>query len=226
MKGKIIVIEGIDGSGKNTQSLFLYEFLLGKGYNTKVLHFPLYNETFFGHEVANYLNGSFGKLNDVHPKLSAFLYAGDRYEKRDYILSELEKGTILVLDRYVPSNMAHHSVKLPPELRKEFIDWIKQLEYSVFKLPKPDFVIFLDMPPEISQTLILKKSPRTYTDKKQDLHEENINYLSDVYKMFKELVLTENWHSINCTRDRVPRPIDDIQNEIINFVSKCLKIDI
>lgn len=222
MKGKIIVIEGIDGSGKNTQTMALYKHLLKRGLNTKVLHFPLYDETFFGREVANYLNGYFGKLDEVHPKLSALLYAGDRFEKRDYLISELEKGTVLVLDRYVPSNMAHHSVKLPWEERKEFIEWIKLLEYTTFKLPEPDLVIFLDMAPQISQSLILAKSARNYTDKKQDLHEENLLYQIEVYKMFKELAQSENWISVKCHIGEIPRPVHEITNEVRRLVDEYL----
>ena len=110
-KGKLIVFEGIDGSGKGTQTKKLFNFLKNKGIKTELFEFPFYSETFFGKEVGNYLNGEFGGLKEIHPKLSAMLYAGDRYEKRDELIKKLNQGYLIICDRYVPSNIAHQTAK-------------------------------------------------------------------------------------------------------------------
>lgn len=223
MQGKIIVLEGIDGSGKNTHAQLLNKFLLSLKINSKVLHFPLYQDTFFGKEVANYLNGEFGELNKIHPKLAAMLYAGDRFEKREYILDELKKGTVFIFDRYVPSNIAHHAAKLHPSKRECFKEWIEKLEYIVFKLPPPDKIFFLNVPPQITMPLILNKKQREYTDKKQDLHEENIDYLDEVYTVFKSLCKGNLWENIDCCfKDKI-KPVEEIQKVLCSKVVTFLK---
>ncbi|WP_160036564.1 dTMP kinase [Paenibacillus sp. An7] len=223
MLGKIIVIEGIDGSGKNTQAKLIKEYLQNKDFKCILLHFPMYNETFFGKEVGNYLNGEYGGLEYTHPKLTALLYAGDRFEKREYLKEELEKGTIIILDRYVPSNIAHQSAKLNDDEFENFKKWVEELEYSVFGLPKPNQTIFLDMPPHISYKLVLNKDERDYTEKKQDLHEENIDYLKKVYKKFKLLSESNDWVSIQCYENELPRTIEEINNDILAVVEPVIK---
>lgn len=197
--GKIIAVEGIDGSGKNTQTNRILQDFLGCGFKCEKISFPRYGETFFGHEVGRYLNGEFGGLDVVHPKLSAMLYAGDRYESKNDILRKISGGGILICDRYVHSNVAHQSAKLPAEARDELVRWIEKLEFDVYKLPRPDLTIFLDVPPLVSGDLVLKKKPRDYTDKKKDLHEEDESYLEKVYHVFKKLAAEESdWVVIDC----------------------------
>ncbi|WP_460097591.1 dTMP kinase [Pseudomonas sp. H3_C08] len=197
--GKIIAIEGIDGSGKNTQSNKILQGFLDNGFKCEKMSFPRYGETFFGREVGRYLNGEFGSLESISPKLSAMLYAGDRHESRDDILSKIAGNGILICDRYVYSNVAHQSAKLSTEARDEISQWIEELEFKIYKLPKPDLTIFLDVPPEVSGNLILKKELRDYTDKKKDLHEEDESYLEKVYHVFKKLACeTPDWIIIDC----------------------------
>lgn len=222
MSGTIIVIEGIDGSGKNTQATLLQKALDARKVPHRLWHFPLYQETFFGKEVANYLNGEYGDLDHTHPKLTALLYAGDRFEKRDEMLAELERGTTIILDRYVPSNIAHQGAKLDPKEFKEFKDWVEELEYGVFGLPRPDLTVFLDMPPEISYNLVLEKSKREYTDKKQDLHEENTTYLRKVYDHFTTLSQEEGWKKIQCYEGTTPRSIEAIHEQFLKEVEALL----
>lgn len=224
MKGQIIVFEGIDGSGKKTQSEKLYEFLISAGVKTKLLSFPFYQETFFGKEVANYLNGAFGKLTEVHPKLAAILYAGDRYEKKKHIINELKQGTLLICDRYVPSNIAHHAAKLPISEQLVFKEWVEYLEYSVFKIPQPSIIILLEMPPHVSKGLVLNKQRRDYTSKKQDLHEENQEYLKKVYQVFNLLSQNKNWIKIKCYEDNFPKPIEEIHRNILQKITNFLDI--
>lgn len=224
MKGKIIVIEGIDGSGKNTQSNLILKYLIQSGIKAEKISFPAYDETFFGKEVGNYLNGQFGGLDEINPKLAAMLYAGDRFEKKEYIEKKLSEGFILIIDRYVPSNIAHQASKYDGLERENLADWINQLEYDVYKIPKPDVIIFLDVPPKKSQELVLTKKKRTYTEKKQDLHEENRPYLEKVYSYFCELSERNKWTHINCFQKGSMLPEEKINSilleKIINIINK------
>jgi dTMP kinase len=223
MKGKIIVFEGIDGSGKQTQANELKKRLEEEGCDCELLHFPRYEETFFGREVARYLNGVYGGLNDLHPKLAAMLYAGDRFEKREFIADRLRRGTILIFDRYVSSNIAHQSAKLPASQYAEFKQWIETLEYSVYRLPRPDLTLFLDLPPELSQELILNKEKRSYTDKKQDIHEEDRAYLQAVYETYRRLSREERWAHIRCHENGAVLPVARIAEAVSRAVFAFLR---
>ncbi|MBA1432941.1 MAG: dTMP kinase [Epsilonproteobacteria bacterium] len=222
MNGKIIVFEGIDGSGKGTQSKELYEYLQNLNYKVILLEFPFYNETFFGKEVGEYLNGVFGQLDEVHPKFSAMLYAGDRFEKKETILKKLNDGYMIICDRYVPSNIAHQTAKYQNESeRKKLKQWIEELEYNVYGLPKPNIVLFMDMNPNLSDKLVLKKDIRNYTNKQKDLHESDNTYLVNVYKIFKQMTKNTNWFNIECQdSNNGLKSIQTIQSEIINKLTK------
>ncbi len=222
MNGKIIVFEGIDGSGKGTQSKKLYSYLKELNYKVILLEFPFYSETFFGKEVGNYLNGDFGGLNDMHPKLSAMLYAGDRFEKKDTILKKLASGYIIICDRYVPSNIAHQTAKYQDKKeQKKLKKWIEELEYKVYGLPKPDIIFFMNMNPNISDNLVLKKDTRDYTDKKKDLHESDNSYLLNVYDTFKNMSANKKWVNIKCQdKNNLLLGVDDIQSKIIKQLTK------
>ena len=197
--GFIIAIEGIDGSGKNTQSEKILDEYMRSGKRASKLSFPQYTSNFFGKEVGNYLNGEFGTLAEVHPKLSAMIYAGDRFESKNDIIEKSSNDSVLICDRYVHSNVAHQTAKVPQEYQGEFRSWIEKLEYDIYGIPKPDLVIFLDVPPSTSSKLILKKSARDYTNKKKDLHEADDTYLRKVYELFKvEASTNANWVNIEC----------------------------
>lgn len=217
MNGKIIVFEGIDGSGKGTQSKKLYKHL--KELNKKVilLEFPFYEKTFFGKEVGNYLNGKFGSLDEVHPKLSAMLYAGDRFEKKNLILEKLNKGYTIICDRYVSSNIAHQTAKYKNKDEQKILKkWINQLEYKIYGLPKPDIIFFMNMNPNISDNLVLKKDTRNYTSKKKDLHESNTSYLLNVYSIFKRMSNNKLWININCQNKKNKlKSVTKIHNQIL-----------
>lgn len=223
MKGKILVFEGIDGSGKNTQANLIKGFLATMDIRSEVIHFPLYEETFFGKEIATYLNGGYGGLETINPKLAALLYAGDRYEKKSYIVDALDKGTILILDRYVPSNIAHHAAKLPESHWIDFKNWIEHVEYKIFGLPYPDVVFFLNVPNSFSDNLVMAKERRSYTSLKKDLHEENSGYMASVHEVFKWLSKEEQWFEIECSQGDLLRSVKDIHEElrgkVLSFLS-------
>jgi len=218
MRGKIIAIEGIDGSGKNTQARCLVDALSNLGREVKFFNFPYYNDTFFGREIGLYLNGQFGGIKDLNPKFPSLLYAGDRLEKKLEIISAIERGCDVVIDRYVSSNVAHQAGKVSGPEREVLTNWIETLEYQVFGVPQPNLTLFLDVPPEFSRRMVLTKAARTYTNKKEDIHEENFEYLSGVYVAYKELALRHDWYTVNCVSAQSMRGIKDISDEVLNYV--------
>lgn len=217
----IIDIEGIDGVGKGTQSKILYDRLLAEGYSAKFLTFPNY-DSFFGKMVGNYLNGNYGNLSSVPVEFSTLLYALDRWQQFSTDICERkESNTIYVIDRYVLSNLAHQVSKLPYEKREHFTRWIVQLEYNIFKIPKPSIVLILDGDPNITCKYILKKETRSYTKDKMDIHEQDKNYLNEVRNTFSDLSKTnDSFHLINCTNGKKLRPINEISCEIWEIVLK------
>lgn len=219
----IIAFEGIDGSGKNTQAKILAERLSLHGKAVKLMGFPCYSDTLFGKEIGNYLNGEFGGINEVSPKLASMLYAGDRFEKKTEIIDALNNNIILIIDRYVSSNIAHQSAKVFNEQRNELQKWIESLEYGVYSLPKPDINILLNMDASTSSQLVSLKNTREYTIKKHDLHEENSEYLSEVANVYR--ALSENndcWKVINCIEGGLLKSIDSISEEIYVTVEKYI----
>lgn len=223
-RGKIIVIEGIDGSGKNTQARLLKQYLdedpvrAKTGRQTKLMSFPQYDRTMFGAEVAAYLRGEFGGLDQVHPKLASLLYACDRLEMRSEIKKTLAEGHTIIMDRYVSSNMAHQAAKMDQDQWDDFIGWVDRLEYGLFDMPRPDHVIFLDVPPRLAAEQVMKKEARTYTDQKQDIHEANMDYMFKVYHAYYYLMLHHQWSWIGCDIRGDIRPMD----EIAQVVRYCL----
>ena len=142
----LIAIEGIDGSGKGTQSRLLVDHLATQGLSVALLSFPRYTETMFGRAVGQFLNGRFGALDDVSPWLVSLLYAGDRFESRDILLQALDTHNVVILDRYVASNIAHQGAKVATNERDEIIQWIEEVEFRVFGLPRADANVLLDLP--------------------------------------------------------------------------------
>lgn len=223
MKGKIVAFEGIDGSGKNTQSALLADKLHASGFDVFLMGFPCYTSTFFGKQVGRYLNGEFGSLQDVDPRLAAILYAGDRYEMKKSILDNLNDGKIVVIDRYVSSNIAHQAAKAPTEKQNDLVQWIEELEYKVFGLPKPDVHVLLNINATLSNELVLKKKARDYTDLKQDIHEEDGMYLGMVAKFYHKLASVREWEIIECIEDEQMREIPHIADEVYRKVINTLK---
>ena len=220
---RIIAIEGIDGTGKNTQSKALVANLKAKGFDVEFLGFPAYDETFFGKEIGQYLNGAFGGLDDVHPKLASLLYAGDRLEKKPFIEQCLAAGKVLVIDRYVSSNIAHQGAKMAGDERAALIEWLQQLEFEVHGLPKPSLNILLDMDVASSTALVMKKDERNYTDKKQDLHEADTSYMDKVANVYRQLSDGDNWYRLNCLSDGQLRSIEDIGEEVLQQALSVLE---
>jgi len=196
-RGKLIALEGIDGSGKRTQLDLLANEIDARGLPAFRISFPRY-ESFYGKLVGRYLNGEFGALDAVDPHLSALLYAGDRLEARAEIEAALSSGKIVLVDRYIGSNLAHQGARVAPEQRGEFLDWLKQLEYELYALPAEDLVIYLRVPLAEAHRLVGLKSARVYTDRKRDIQEADLRHLEETAKLYDRLATQVNWARIDC----------------------------
>lgn len=197
-RGKLIALEGIDGSGKRTQLDLLARELDARGLSTFRISFPRY-ESFFGKLVGRYLNGEFGALEAVDPHFSALLYAGDRLEAKPEIEAALSTGKIVLADRYIGSNMAHQSERVPPDRREEFFTWLKRLEYGLYDLPVEDLVIYLRVPIAEANRLIGEKSAREYTSLKRDIQEADVRHLEQTALIYDRLATEANWVRIDCS---------------------------
>lgn len=211
----IVVFEGLDGSGKGTQSQKLSARMGAKGIDNALYSFPNYKGTSFGLEVGKYLNGGFGALNEIPPQFPVMLYAMDRFEMKKSIMTDIKSGANIIFDRYVPSNIAHQAVKFPENEQSTFADWVKRLEYNILEMPQPDVIIFLDVEPHIASKMVELKGKRDYTDSKKDLHEANNGYLEKVYKMYKKMAVDEDWIIIQATDGENMRDMDEIAKEIL-----------
>jgi dTMP kinase len=196
-RGKLIALEGIDGSGKRTQLDLLARKLDARGLSTFRISFPRY-ESFFGKLVGRYLNGEFGPLEAVDPHFSALLYAGDRLEAKPEIAAALSTGKIVLADRYIGSNLAHQSERVPPDRREEFFAWLKRLEYGLYGLPAEDLVIYLRVPIAEANRLIGQKSAREYTSLKRDIQEADMKHLEQTALIYDRLATEANWVRIEC----------------------------
>ncbi len=173
----LIAIEGIDGSGKGTQARQLHDRLMAEGTSAALLSFPRYSETVFGGLIGDYLNGRFGTLEQVHPLLASLLFSGDRFESLAVLRNACERHEVVILDRYVASNIAHQGSRTTAEEQPRLMELIDRIEHEVFRLPRADLTVLLDIPVETAVDLIARKKPREYTDQTADLHEANVSYL-------------------------------------------------
>jgi dTMP kinase len=196
-RGKFIVLEGIDGSGKRTQLDMLARAFASRNVPFAQISFPRY-DGFFGKLAARYLNGEFGSLEAVDAHFSALLYAGDRLEAKPKIESDLASGKMLLADRYVGSNLAHQGARVPREKRTDFLQWLRHLEYQVYALPAEDLVIYLRVPPAEAHRLIGEKAARNYTKLQRDIHESNLAHLAATSEVYDQLAHQPNWLKIEC----------------------------
>ncbi len=215
-RGRLIAIEGIDGSGKGTQAARLRAALASRGLKVDLISFPRYSETFFGARIGDFLNGRFGSLADVHPFLAATLFAGDRMESRELLRQSLAANDVVVLDRYVASNIAHQAAKRDGAERRQLTQWILNLEFDVNQLPRPDVALLLDLPAATAQMLIARKNARSYTDRAADLQEADAAYLENVRRVYLDLASdAAGWRVIDVERQGRLRPIDEIAAEVL-----------
>lgn len=211
----LIDIEGIDGSGKGTQARRLCERLKQAGRSASLISFPRYEQTFFGRAAGEFLNGRFGSLDQVHPFLVSLLFAGDRFESRSVLSDALASSEFVVLDRYVPSNVAHQAAKLDGAERAELARRIIQLEHEIYGLPRADLTLLLDLPVDTAQELIALKEKRNYTARAADLQEADGRYLGRVRDMYLDLARGDSrWRVVSCTAAGKLRTVEEIGEEI------------
>lgn len=220
MSGKLIIIEsGSDASGKATQTQKLYERLIQEGYNVKKVEYPNY-ESESSALVKMYLRGDFGdKATDVDPYISSTFFAVDRYASYKMQWEEFYKaGGIILADRYTTSNMVHQASKMDKEDRDKYLDWLFDYEFNLYKIPKPDCVVFLDVPVEYSKKLMENRNNKITGESKKDIHESDIEYLSKSYNNSLYIANKYNWNKINCIKKDELRSIEDIHKDIYNVV--------
>ena len=220
MKGKLFVIEGVDGSGKATQTDLLYQALQNEGKTVRKISFPNYDSP-SSSLIKMYLNGEFGTdPQAVNAYATSVFFAVDRFASfRTDWHSFYEAGGIIIADRYVTSNLVHQAGKIEDVAEKErYIQWLSHLEYDIFGLPRPDCVIFLDMPPAYS--LRLRQQRNTLKQGlTHDIHEEDQGYLYQAYENATAIAQHQAWHVINCVADYEIRTIEEIHQEIMQIFS-------
>ena len=189
------------------------------------ISFPRY-DGFFGKLVARFLNGDFGQLDAVDAHFSALLYAGDRYEAKPRIESELADGRTVLADRYIGSNLAHQGARVRREDRGDFIQWLKKLEYEIYSLPEEDLVIYLRVPVAEAHRLVGQKGARDYTKLRRDILESDIAHLEAAAEVYDQLAQQPNWVRIECfdAKAGALRSPDAIHAEILGaFETRFLK---
>lgn len=199
-KGKLIVLEGIDGSGKSTQAKLLIQKLKSKNRKTISLEFPQYGTKSAG-MVEEYLSGKYGKAREVAPKTASIFYAIDRYDLSFQVQRLLEKGYIIVSDRYVGSNVGHQGAKISsPKKRAEFFQWLYDLEYDIFGIPKPNTSLFLHVPAKIAKQLCDDTERRK--KKKRDIHEKDLHHLKNAEKAYLHAakLFPQEYSTIECVK--------------------------
>ena len=216
MSGKLIVIEGTDGSGKATQTTRLFERLRNLRVNVMRVSFPNY-ESESSALIKMYLRGDFGgRPEDVNPYASAMFYAVDRFASFTTWKDFYNEGGIVLADRYSASNAAHQAAKFSRKAdREKFWNWLEDLEYKKCQLPRPTLTIFLDMPPEISAMLRQKRG-------RVDLHESDMNYMLKSYKTYVELSQKYGWKTIKCAENNFARSAIDIEQDVFRLVEEML----
>ena len=191
------------------------------GHSVYSTGFPQY-DSWFGKMVGQFLNGDFGPLDTVDPHFTALLYAGDRFEAKPKLEAALDKGQIVLVDRYIGSNLAHQTARVPPEQRDAFRRWIEHLEYGIYDLPHEDLILYLRVPPVEAQKLVVQKSERSYTTAKHDILEASLRHLEQAADMYDLLSREAPWVTIDCfdaTRGTM-RPPKEIARDVLAAVNK------
>jgi len=226
-KGKLIVIDGTDGSGKTTQINLLAEKLKANKFKVEIVHFPHY-ENFFGDFIGHCLSEQYYNFLNTHPKIVSVIYAADRWESSKYIKELLGKGFVVILDRYVSANQIHQGGKIKnTKKRTEFIKWLNKMEYEVFGISKPDITLYLSLPINIVLQLLKKredsKIKRVYLRKHKDVHENDLNFMTNSIKSALWLAKNQpNWSKINCSEKGKILSREQIHEMVYKEVKKVL----
>lgn len=220
--GKLIVIEGTDGSGKSTQFRLLTDRLEAEQVKFQKLVFPQYSEPSSA-LIRMYLGGEFGsKPEDVNAYAASAFYSVDRYASYRKVWGKwYENGGLVVSDRYTTSNAVHQTSKEPEDKREDFLNWLYDFEYGKLGLPRPDLVIYLDVPTDFTEKMLRHRETETNTH--ADIHEQDTQYLATCRRMGQAAAAHYGWTVIPCVRDGVMRSMEDIHEEIYRHVAACLE---
>ena len=217
MRGKLIVIEGTDGTGKATQARLMARRLEREGVPFREVDFPRYGSPFAA-PVERYLQGDLGKRpGDVSAYAASTLYAVDRYAsyKQDWE-ADYAGGALILANRYTTSNAVHQAPKLPEEERRAYLDWLFDLEYHRLALPEPELVIYLDLPSELSGQMLRHRQEATHTQ--ADIHEQDGAYLRSCRESARVIAARLGWRLVDCSRDGAVRTPEDIHRELWELV--------
>ena len=226
--GRLVVICGIDGSGKTVQAGALADRARQAGQKVKTIEFPRYEEGFFSRVIMRYLRGDYTKdASHVDPYMAALPFACDRWEAAEQLRKWLEDGALVICNRYVPSNLAHQGGKLESKSdREEFFEWVLRLEYEIFGVPRPDLHVWLDMPPRIACRLMASEEDRRQISSDEDIHERSIRHLESTRAAYAELAArAENWRVVSCAQGDDPRPVQEITDEAWSALREVLAWD-
>jgi len=228
-KGKLIVIDGTDGSGKTTQFLLLVDHLKKDGYKVKTVDFPVYYKNFFGKFIGHCLSEQYYNWLNVHPKIASMAYAADRWESSKEMKEWLTKGYIIIANRYVSANQIHQGGKIKnTKKRNDFIKWLDQMEHEVFGIPRPDLTFYLNLPIKIVLELIKKrdssKMHREYLKNKKDLAENDVDYQENSIKSAVWLSKNiKNFVKVECYKNNEILSREQIHEMIYEKVKKVLR---
>ena len=220
--GKLIVIEGTDGSGKSTQFRLMSEHLARDGVNFKHIVFPRYDQDSSA-LIRMYLGGQFGsRPSDVNAYAASSFYAVDRFASYKMDWGKwYEDGGVVLSDRYTTSNAVHQASKVPEAERAEYMDWLYDFEYEKLGLPRPDLTIYLDVPTDFTEKMLRHREQATNT--KADIHEQDMSYLATCRKTGRAAAKHYGWTTIRCVENGAMRSMEDIHQEIYRHVLNCLE---
>ena len=221
MQGKLIIMEGIDGSGKSTQYKILRERLAAEGKEFRSIVFPRYSEESSA-LIRAYLGGQFGdRPGDVNPYAASTFFAVDRFAsfKTDWG-DYYKQGGLVLADRYTTSNACHQGSKVPPEERQQYLDWLYDFEFRLMELPKPDLVLYLDIDIAVSRRLMEHRQNDTHTS--ADIHEKDLAYLAECLDAGRYAADHYGWKRIRCVDAGEMRSVEDIHEDIYRAVMQIL----
>ncbi len=228
-KGKFIVIDGTDGSGKATQTQLLFDRLAKEKVRVKKIDFPQYSRNFFGKLLRECLDGKLGDFIAVNPKIASVLYAADRWESSSIIKKWVSAGYTVIADRYVSANQIHQGGKIFDEKRRaEFMRWLGEMEFSIFKIPRPDAIIFLDLPIKITAKLLKKRAEekfgKNHAKVHKDLADEDPIYLEKSRQSALDIVKRSNsWRKIDCSKNGEILSREEIHEKVYDLAKKTIK---
>lgn len=227
-KGKLIVIDGTDGSGKATQVELLAKTLKNEGYIVKIVDFPEYYKNFFGAFIGHCLSEQYYNFINVHPKIASVLYAADRWQSKNEMEEWLGKGYVIIANRYASANQIHQGGKInDTKKRNNFIKWLNQMEYEEFGIPRPDITLYLSLPIEIVMKLLNDRESsqmrRKYLKKNKDVHEADEKFMKNSIKSALWLSKTQpGWVKINCSKKKEILSREKIHEMIYEKVKKII----